>query len=926
MSLPNYQIGLELSEPTSPKDDDDHNNHGMVVDDKTPRSTASTMGTLSTISSTMGNTTVTTNFSSSEYDEFLSPMSSPNGTTIAAGMGRGGVGSAMDAEEEERRAFFSPESPSSSPPPSREQQQQHLVKSLSCPTKPTTRRRFSSSQFNHFPMDNDDDDDMSHEEGGGIDLNGGVHKDGNTNNNDDDISYGEDEGEEGDNPAVTFSYSEHELKEFNNHLDKTMTHANGNRLQSQLYNHGIINNGINNNNGNANEEGRGGTMNTMNASEPIPLLRNRDRYASEESRNDERGERRVSLSLSPGGSSVTSMEHWPEMQGLNDHKHSNPIHYPGTLSPNGNVHFDGTVNSPSTDHHYTATTTTTINNNNNNVTTITDDDPIDEYKILDPVDPMQQRSQNLLRLNEELDKERHMSPNFNANDPPDIPSVNSLRKRYHDEENPAFPTSLTNTGPRGVVTIAGDEEGRDRYSTFDTQDTDDYPELGQRRRRAPTLPEHVLKNIPRLVHRNLPLHQSKQQIAVTNKTVFRSLKLQYILSHDWFHVILRLPTAVSVFWLLAIWTFVILIFAAVYRNIDTRDPEASCGLGKAGEPILFSAAFAFSLETCTTVGYGLPNSVNSFFEASCSGLQTAIYFQMVWSMIFNAFLFAFLFARLARCESRGAQVMFANKAIVENRDGKWFIHVRVYDMDSSQPVVEATVRMYCVSWRDYKKQHTRHMTQPHLLHEMRILNPDDNLGAQMFTSIPANVTHQIDCFSPLAPPKLRRNAGQQAIYGNGRGLNLREVDQDVGGRGCPCPVCGQTFASQDLLQKHIKYQSLVEALNGKIPIEGSHRDTSLTTQASKKPTVVTETQLRNHLQDKEIMVVVEGIEPMVSGTFQALQSYKLEDITFGGRYAPCMSQKGGKIFVDIDNFHTILAPSESSIRNYEVGAGSKRWQ
>lgn len=57
---------------------------------------------------------------------------------------------------------------------------------------------------------------------------------------------------------------------------------------------------------------------------------------------------------------------------------------------------------------------------------------------------------------------------------------------------------------------------------------------------------------------------------------------------------------------------------------------------------------------------------------------------------------------------------------------------------------------------------------------------------------------------------------------------------------------------------------------------------------------------------------------MVSGTFQALHSYKLNDIVFGGRFAPCMTQTGGRIFVDVDKFHTILPPTDASIHRYSL--------
>ena len=108
-------------------------------------------------------------------------------------------------------------------------------------------------------------------------------------------------------------------------------------------------------------------------------------------------------------------------------------------------------------------------------------------------------------------------------------------------------------------------------------------------------------------------------------------------------------------------------------------------------------------------------------------------------------------------------------------------------------------------------------------------------------------------------------------------------------------ICGSFIQ----LKKHIYYSSLGEAQDS-YPIRGSHRDPDIVNPYLQAPKEVTENDIFEHLKDKEIMVVVEGIEPMVSGTFQALQSYKIKDIYFGGRFAPCMSQQNGKIFVDID--------------------------
>ncbi len=225
-------------------------------------------------------------------------------------------------------------------------------------------------------------------------------------------------------------------------------------------------------------------------------------------------------------------------------------------------------------------------------------------------------------------------------------------------------------------------------------------------------------------------------------------------------------------------------------------------------------------------------------------------------MCFNAFLFAFIFARFSRCETRGAQVLFSDKAIMEVRDGKWMFHSRIYDYDSAKPLVEAHVRMYCVSWRDYERQ-TRDLIQPHLLHHMRILQPDDELGSSLYTSVPTNVTHHVDAFSPLAPLKLRRKFQKM---GNG-GLPLREADAICGSRdGVMCPVCGETFGSAISLKKHVDYQKLCEDNEVNFPVQGSHRDLSLIKPKIFKPFILTEDDIRENLKDKEIMVVIEAIE------------------------------------------------------------------
>lgn len=407
--------------------------------------------------------------------------------------------------------------------------------------------------------------------------------------------------------------------------------------------------------------------------------------------------------------------------------------------------------------------------------------------------------------------------------------------------------------------------------------------------------------IPRFIRRNRPFHQSANEVAILHN---HGPKIWWLRRHDWFHALARLPTWKSGVLLLGIWTLMIILFAGIYMGFDRRNPELNCGLGIENEPIEFGAAFAFSLETCTTVGYGLPSGTNAFFE-SCQGIQTAIYFQMVWSMMFNAFLFAFFFTSLGRCDARGAQVLFSDKAVMSIIDGTPRFQVRLFDVDSSHPIVEAHVRMYAV-------MKDRPVPRP-----LRMLQPDDELGAMLLMSFPTVVCHQIDIYSMLHP----RGKGYRMPL-NPSGLTLREADSRTANREDNiCRICGEAYGTHDRWLKHVKFQKIVEEKDG-YPTEGTHL--SILEDEMRPPRKATSYDLlrmKAHFENNvsELIVVVEGIEPILSGTFQALQSYRYEDIVWNANaaYTPCLFVHEKTVRVDLDLFHSIHEREEQSPENLD---------
>ena len=82
------------------------------------------------------------------------------------------------------------------------------------------------------------------------------------------------------------------------------------------------------------------------------------------------------------------------------------------------------------------------------------------------------------------------------------------------------------------------------------------------------------------------------------------------------------------------------------------------------------------------------------------------------------------------------------------------------------------------------------------------------------------------------------------------------------GGGIPCPVCGETYGTHDNLQRHIQYNAMMEAADPNVPVQGSHQ--TLAGQAlPAQPLEMSQQEIRNSLQDKEVMVVCEGIEPLI---------------------------------------------------------------
>jgi hypothetical protein len=476
--------------------------------------------------------------------------------------------------------------------------------------------------------------------------------------------------------------------------------------------------------------------------------------------------------------------------------------------------------------------------------------------------------------------------------------------------------------------------------------------------------EKVRAPLRRLVARDMPFHQSSNSLRIRHQISPRGrgpMNVRFWYFPDWFHVFLRLRTEVSVLLFVALWTALVVIFAGLYYGVDLQYLDISCGLGPAGDPISFNGAFAFSLETATTVGYGIPNGGNFFFE-NCPSLQVAIYFQMLTTMFLNAFIISFVYSRMSRSETRATQFLFSQKATL-NREVtpsgivRYALSVRLFDADSMYPLMEAHVRFYAVKHGDMHAPENEGVLFPIKMEPMRVSIPNDDLGADLYTSMPMTATHYVDHHSPINPPP-RRAAGPEngrVTPGSGFAMDycdmmLRENDAYTNGRdGLRCAICGETFATVANLVQHIRYYQFSER-HESLPVVGSHQELDVEglfrgrstdcemsgkairkergSEAASADAKVDIDPWPDPLYDEfrkyyeranvEIICVVEAIDPILSGTFHAVQSYTIDDIVCDAEFAPCVladaspknrswwanrNAAGCSMKVDLDLFH-----------------------
>merc|ERR1719402_969780 len=152
----------------------------------------------------------------------------------------------------------------------------------------------------------------------------------------------------------------------------------------------------------------------------------------------------------------------------------------------------------------------------------------------------------------------------------------------------------------------------------------------------------------------------------------------------------------------------------------------------------FASCFLFSLETQHTIGYGTRQTTTE-----CPDAMFVMSVQAVLGCIIQAFMVGLVFSKLSRPRNRSKTIIFSNQAVVNQRNGKLCLIIRIGDLRDDNFILGTQISA--------KLLRRRISQEGEVYQEMHNLpvNPGTTSECCIFFVWPLDIVHVIDQDSPL---------------------------------------------------------------------------------------------------------------------------------------------------------------------------------
>ena len=379
-----------------------------------------------------------------------------------------------------------------------------------------------------------------------------------------------------------------------------------------------------------------------------------------------------------------------------------------------------------------------------------------------------------------------------------------------------------------------------------------------------------------------PFLQTKKDVRLVEGNKFRIKRhhiSKWLFTRDLYHTLLGLNGFLIFLVLITMYDtfnscmthfhryFVIAVtYAALYYAIVYPDPRAT-------DLQSFGQAMIASLQIQSTIGFASPSAEHWSRNWK---VVLVITLHSITTVIFNIFLLGTLFARLSSAKNRAITVRLSTRAIISQQDQYPVLSFRVGEIRRHQ-LLNLNISVYLF----------HHESSSNLFVREKLLTSP---STGIFLAVPAEIQHVIDESSPLW-----KLVSPQFLEG-----------------GFACKVCGDEFASKQQLEKHLNFYKNAQHLRFKADVVALPRPSLTKLRQS-----LSERSSKQEVVDSyfELIVLVEGTEPVTGSPIQVRHSYTFSDIVFGGSFMPCWrveTDVGGsrkKIVVNFDTFNKIIYPN-----------------
>merc|ERR1719342_1381601 len=209
-----------------------------------------------------------------------------------------------------------------------------------------------------------------------------------------------------------------------------------------------------------------------------------------------------------------------------------------------------------------------------------------------------------------------------------------------------------------------------------------------------------------------------------------------LLDSSWTYVVLLFASSFYGSWIL----FGVVYYIICFTHGDFSEEHL---LQKDWKPCIqsadgFASIFLFSLETQHTIGYGTRQTTTN-----CPHAIVVMSLQAVLGCIIQAFMVGLVFSKLSRPRNRSRTIIFSNQAVVNQRNGKLCLIIRIGDLRDDNFILGTQISV--------KLLRRRISQEGELFQEMQNIkvSPDTTNESCIFFVWPLDIVHVIDKDSPF---------------------------------------------------------------------------------------------------------------------------------------------------------------------------------